>query len=79
MAINNGLAIRAAQLRAQIGAVKLEKKGFRRRGRSLSAMLKPMYDLPMNSSHDTLLELLQEELALTDATLLATAEGEPTQ
>lgn len=68
--ISNPLAIRAVQIRAQISAVKLEKLGMRRRGRSVSAMLKDFYGLPKRASYDDLLESLNDDLANTDEQLL---------
>lgn len=68
------LGIRAVQLRAQIGAVNLEKLGMRRRGRSISAQLKEFYGLPKRASYDDLLESLRDDLRNTDEQFLKQAE-----
>lgn len=67
--IRNPDAIAAIQIRAQIGAVKLEQKGMTRRGRSMSAMLKDVYGLPKSASYDQVLEKLNEEVAKLDKKL----------
>jgi hypothetical protein len=74
--VTSALGIRAVQLRAQIGAVKLEKKGMRRRGRSVSAMLKDFYGLPKRASYDALLASLQDDLANVEEQYLRTAVSE---
>ena len=74
--ISHPLAIRAMQLRTQISAVKCEKRGMRRRGRSVTAMLKDFYGLPRGANHDTVLASLNDELANVDEQLLGSATSE---
>ena len=72
--ISSPLAIRAMQLRTQISAVKLEKLGMRRRGRSVSAMLKGFYGLPRRATHDDVLASLRDDLANIDEQYLRSAQ-----
>ena len=75
--ITNPLAIRAVQLRAQMSAVNLESLGMRRRGRSISAMLKEFYGLPKSASYSTLLESLKDDLDNVHEQLLAQTHSGP--
>lgn len=59
--ITNPKAIRAVQLTAQIGAVKMEGLGLRRRGQSVTAMLKKHYGLKRTAKREEVLERLNEE------------------
>lgn len=65
--------IRAVQIRAQISAVKLEKLGMKRRGRSLTVMLKEFYGLPKRSSYDDVLASLNDDLKAMDEIILQEA------
>lgn len=70
--------IRAVQLRAQIGAVKLEKKGFRHSGGNITPQLKKFYGLPRTAKHDDVLASLQDEVSALDEQILAAAHSERT-
>ena len=59
MIVDSG--VRLLQIKTQMHVVKMEKLGMRRRGTSLTAMLKQHYELPKNASYDTVLEKLTKE------------------
>lgn len=67
------------QIRAQMGAVKLEKSGFKVRGRSISVRLKEFYGLPKRASYDDVLASLADDLKAVDEQFLAASHGEPNQ
>ena len=50
------------RLLAQRGAVKLEKLGMKRSGRSATSRMKEKYNLPKNASYDTVLDCINKEL-----------------
>lgn len=68
--ITNPNAIRCVQLRAQISVIKLEARGMKRRGPSLTSQLKKFYDMPMRSSYDDVLQSLKDDLAQADEQFL---------
>lgn len=76
--VTGQLAIRAVQLRAQIGAVKLEKLGLRRSGGNITPQLKKFYGLPRTAKHDDVLASLHDDVANVDEQLLASANSEET-
>lgn len=50
------------RLVSQRAAVRLEKLGMKRRGPSVTSLIKKQYSLPMRCSYDTVLARLQEEI-----------------
>jgi hypothetical protein len=71
--------IRLAQLRAQLGALKLEAKGMRRRGRSLTAMLRDYYRLPPRCTRAGVIAAVEREIELLEAEVMKNQEGASVQ
>jgi hypothetical protein len=67
--------IRLAQLRAQLGALKLEAKGMRRRGRSLTAMLRDHYRLPMRCTRAGVIAAVEHEIEVLEAEVMKEHQG----
>lgn len=74
--VSHPLAIRCVQLSAQIGAVKLEKIGMKRRGRALTPMLKEFYGMKRSSSYDEVIARLEADRSETEAQLLKGSDNE---
>lgn len=63
MAIHTGLAPQAFQLSAAKGAIKLEKLGMRHSsGKSARKAWAKHFGMPANSTHEQVIERIQEEL-----------------
>ncbi len=67
--VTNPDAIRAVQIVAQRGAVKLEKLGMTRRGPSITSQLKKHYGLKRSASYDDVIAQLNSDLATINAKL----------
>lgn len=61
---------RLIQLRAQLQVVKMEERGFKRRGRSLTAMLKAHYGLKRNATYGHVIDMVRQDIAKLEQTLL---------
>lgn len=59
-AVLTGTQIARFQLVALRGAVKLEKLGMKRRGKSATMIARQMFNLPVGTSRDVLIERLTE-------------------
>lgn len=59
MTAMTGLAIARFQLVVLKGAVKLESKGMKRRGRSATTIVRQMFNEPASTSRDVLIQKLE--------------------
>lgn len=66
MSAIQGDAIVRFQLVAQRSAVRLEKLGMTRRGRSVTAMLKEKYGMKRNATHDAVIDRITKDIAEID-------------
>jgi hypothetical protein len=57
-----GNALTYFQLVSLKGAVKLEAKGMKRRGKSATMIVRQMFNLPVGTSRDVLVERLEQEI-----------------
>ena len=78
--IRGSQAIRCAQLRAQLGALKLEMRGMTRRGQSMSAMLKAHFGMNPRAGRAAVMTRLLQEIEVAEAALIRHGQnGEPSQ
>lgn len=77
--VSNPDAIRLLQMRAQLGALKLEARGMKRKGRSMSAMLKDHWGIPQSTSRAKVQERLEALIEEAEKAYIAKVNGEPKQ
>ena len=69
MLITGKLQIKACQIIAQRGAVRLESLGMRHSGGNITPKLKKHYGMKRNATHADVIAKLNEELASIEAEL----------
>lgn len=57
-----GAGVHVARLAALKAGVKLEARGMTRRGKSCTMIVRQMFNLPVGTSRDTLIERLEKEI-----------------